>query len=160
VSDVYPKVWDSEGTIATIQADASTYLSASSLPLEPVLAIRAGVRRSWGPYPWFEAAYVGGKSTLRGYDHDRFAGDAAVYTGAELRVRLFHFGGPLPGDLGGLALADAGRVWLHGEQSDRWHTAWGGGLWISVIDRSAILTTTLAKGSERTALYLGLGFAF
>jgi len=160
VSDVYPKVWDSEGTIATIQADASTYLSASSLPLEPVLAIRAGVRRSWGPYPWFEAAYVGGKSTLRGYDHDRFAGDAAVYTGAELRVRLFHFGGPLPGDLGGLALADAGRIWLHGEQSDRWHTAWGGGLWISVIDRSAILTTTLAKGSERTALYLGLGFAF
>lgn len=160
LTDLYPKLWDSEGAIATVQADAATYLAVSSLPLEPVLALRAGVRRSWGPYPWFEAAFVGGKATLRGYDHDRFAGDAAAYGGGDLRVKLLHFGGPLPGDLGALALADAGRVWVDGEESNHWHTAWGGGLWVSVIDRSALLTTTLAKGSERTALYLGLGFAF
>jgi len=132
----------------------------TGLLLEPVLALRAGARRAWGPYPWFEAAFVGGKSTLRGYDHDRFSGDAAMYGGGDLRLRLLRYGGPLPGDFGVLGLFDAGRVWLEGERSNRWHTAWGGGIWMTVIDRSAVVSATVARGSERTALYLGLGFAF
>lgn len=160
LADLYPGLWDDKGAVGTVEAEGSTYLSAISLPLEPVLALRAGLRRSWGPYPWFEAAFVGGKSTLRGYDHDRFAGDAAVYGGADLRVRLLHYGGPFPGELGALLLADAGRAWLDGESSNDWHTAWGGGLWTSVIDESALLTLTIARGSERTAVYFGIGFAY
>src|SRR2546422_7071865 len=40
--------------------------------------------------------------------------------------------GRLPfGDVGILGLADAGRVWIPGEPSDRWHAAAGGGLWLA-----------------------------
>jgi hypothetical protein len=160
IADLYPNWWDGRGTVGTLEADAAVYLPLKALPLEPVLALRAGARRAWGPYPWFEAAFVGGKSTLRGYDHDRFSGDAALYGGGDLRLRLLRYGGPLPGDFGVLGLFDAGRVWLEGERSNRWHTAWGGGIWMSVIDPSAVINATVARGSERTALYLGLGFAF
>ncbi len=160
VADLYPDWWDGHGTVGTVQADAAAYLPLTRLPLEPVLALRAGARRAWGPYPWFEAAFVGGKSTLRGYDHDRFSGDVAIYGGGDLRLRLLRYGGPLPGDFGVLGLFDAGRVWLAGERSNRWHSAWGGGIWMTLIDRSAVVSATLARGSERTAVYLGLGFAF
>jgi hypothetical protein len=160
IADLYPDWWDGRGTVGTLEADAAAYLPLKALPLEPVLALRAGARRAWGPYPWFEAAFVGGKSALRGYDHDRFSGDAALYGGGDLRLRLLRYGGPLPGDFGLLGLFDAGRVWLEGERSNRWHTAWGGGIWLSVIDASAVVSATVARGSERTALYLGLGFAF
>jgi len=136
------------------------YLPITRLPLEPVLALRAGARRSWGPYPWFDAAFVGGKTTLRGYDHDRFAGDAAAYAGADLRLLITRFARPVPGELGVLGLVDAGRVWLSGENSDQWHHSWGGGIWTSLIDPSAVFAATVARGAERTALYLTLGYAF
>jgi hemolysin activation/secretion protein len=124
-----------------------------------VLAVRAGVSRAWGPYPWFESPAVGGEGSLRGYDVGRFAGNTATYGGADLRARLFGFSLGLPGDVGLLALTDVGRVWLDGEDSGRWHSAWGGGMWVSVVDASATLSATLADG-ERTMLYVRGGFAF
>jgi hypothetical protein len=158
--DLYPKLWDSEGTVATVDVDARMYIPMTRLPLEPVLALKAGGRRSWGPYPWFDAAFVGGKTTLRGYDHDRFAGDASVYGGADLRLLVTRFVRPVPGELGVLGLVDAGRVWLTGAPSDRWHHSWGGGIWTSLINPAAIFAVTVARGEERTALYLTLGYAF
>jgi hypothetical protein len=159
-ADVFPRLWNSQGTVAILETDARMYLPITRLPLEPVLALRAGARRSWGPYPWFDAAFVGGKTTLRGYGHDRFAGDAAAYAGADLRLLITRFAQPVPGELGVLGLADAGRVWLSGENSDQWHHSWGGGIWTSLIDPSAVFAATVARGAERTALYLTLGYAF
>ena len=159
-TDVFPKLWDSPGTVAIFEADARMYVPIVRLPLEPVLALRAGARRSWGPYPWFDAAFVGGKTTLRGYDHDRYAGDLAAYAGADLRLLLTHFARPVPGELGVLGLLDAGRVWLSGAGSNGWHRAWGGGIWTSLIEPSAVFAVTMAWGAERTALYLTLGYAF
>ena len=159
-ADLYPKLWDSKGTVGTVDLDARLYVPMVRLPLEPVLALKAGARRSWGPYTWFDASFIGGKSTLRGYDHDRFAGDAAVYGGTDLRLLLTRFARPVPGELGVLGLLDAGRVWLTGENSNRWHHAWGGGVWTSLIDPSVVFAAILARGEERTALYLTLGYPF
>jgi hypothetical protein len=151
-------MWDAEGTFGQVRTSGSMFL-APRLPLSPVLAVRAGGSRAWGPFPWFASPAVGGESTLRGYDLARFAGDAALFGGAELRARLVGFSIGVPGDLGVLALTDIGRVWLAGESSGRWHSAWGGGVWVTVIDRAATLSATLADG-ERTMLYVRGGFAF
>jgi len=159
-ADLYPKLWDSKGTVGTVDLDARLYVPIVRLPLEPVLALKAGARRSWGPYAWFDASFVGGKTTLRGYDHDRFAGDASFYGGADLRLLVTRFARPVPGELGVLGLFDAGRVWATGENSDRWHHAWGGGVWTSLIDPSVVFAAILARGEERTALYLTLGYPF
>jgi hypothetical protein len=155
---IVPGVWDAAGTSASLRASVSAHL-APPLPLAAVLALRAGGSRSFGSYPWFDAPSVGGEATLRGFDLGRFTGDGAVFAGAELRARLFRFSLGLPGEAGFLAATDVGRVWLDGEASDRWHSSLAGGIWVSVIDRAATLSATLADG-ERTMLYVRGGFAY
>jgi hypothetical protein len=59
-----------------------------------------------------------------------------------------------------MALADGGRVFLEGESSDTWHTAWGGGVWLSVLDPNNVLTLQIVRTAERTAAYFRFGFPF
>jgi hypothetical protein len=154
----FPLAWDVEGPFGRTQAEASAYLSPSG-ERSPTLALRAGGIRAWGDFPFQEAAFVGGSRTLRGYPHQRFAGDAAVYGNAELRVPLLQAKLLVRGDLGVTALADAGRVYLDGERSDAWHTALGGGVWFAFLQRSAVASVLFAHG-EKDDLYLSLGFPF
>ena len=58
------------------------------------------------------------------------------------------------------SLGDAGRVWFTGESSDRWHTAVGGGVWVSFLNRASTLTLSVARSDERTGVYVRGGFAF
>ena len=54
---------------------------------------------------------------------------------------------------------DYGRVWFPGEYSHQWHTAYGGGFWLTVINK---ITTKYSwfgsKDSVRFLFELGLGF--
>ena len=53
-----------------------------------------------------------------------------------------------------------GRVWLAGESSDKWHSSWGGGIWIGLLARSNAVAVSWAKSDERTAFYVRAGFSF
>jgi hypothetical protein len=62
--------------------------------------------------------------------------------------------------MGVFGLSDVGRVWLTGESSDKWHTAFGGGLWFAYLNRRNTVTVAFAHGDGRTAVYLRSGFMF
>ena len=111
-----------------------------------------------GAVPFQELVYVGGGTTVRAYPEQRFAGRRGAYGNAELRL----LAGRLAfGDLGVFGLVDAGRVWIAGESSDRWHAAAGGGLWLAWQHRHAnTLSIALARSPERTAIYVRAGFMF
>jgi outer membrane protein assembly factor BamA len=157
----YPAIWDvKRGAFGEVHGDVATYLSATSAPLQPTLALRAGGKRVWGDYPFFEAAFIGGSSTVRGFRPQRFAGDAAVYGNAELRLSLARVFIILPAEMGVFGLADGGRVYVGGQTSDKWHTAAGGGLWFAFLNRDATLTVAAARSQERTGLYVRAGFVF
>jgi hypothetical protein len=156
----FPAIWDVKTAFGEIHGDVATYLSASSSFLQPTLALRAGGKRVWGDYPFHEAAFIGGSSTVRGFRAQRFAGDGAVYGNAELRLRIARVFIILPADLGVFGLADAGRVYLARETSDKWHTAAGGGIWLSFLNRDATFTLAAARSQERTGLYVRAGFVF
>jgi hypothetical protein len=66
----------------------------------------------------------------------------------------------VPADFGIFGLADAGRVFLAGESSDTWHTAFGGGVWLGFLGRANTVSAALASSRERTRLYLQAGFGF
>ncbi len=154
----FPVAWDLDGPFGRAHAEASGFLS---LPGErgPTLALRAGGVRAMGDFPFQEAAFVGGSRTLRGYSYQRFAGDAALYGNAELRAPLFPATLVVRGDLGVTALLDAGRVFVDGEDSDRWHTGVGGGLWFAFLQRKAVASALFAHG-EKDQVYFSLGFPF
>ncbi|MEJ7809799.1 MAG: BamA/TamA family outer membrane protein, partial [Gemmatimonadaceae bacterium] len=155
----YPGIWSAEGPFGAVRAQAATYLSAP-LRLRPVLALRVGGDRVWGEYPFFDAAFLGGASTLRGWREERFAGDASLYGNAELRVVLAKVSLLLPADLGAFGLADGGRVFISEERSDAWHTAFGGGLWVSFLGRANTFSIAAARGREGTGIYFRTGMLF
>jgi hypothetical protein len=163
----FPEVWDvNRGAFGEVHGDASTFLTASSVPLEPTLALRVGGKHVFGNYPFHEAAFIGGGgltgsgSSVRGFRAQRFAGDSALYANAELRLRLSDIYLFLPGEMGVFGLGDIGRVYLDGEQSKIWHAAYGGGIWISFLKREYSLSIAVAKSDERTGIYVSAGFGF
>ena len=66
----------------------------------------------------------------------------------------------MPGEMGMFGLGDIGRVYLEGEVSKKWHSAVGGGLWFSFLERTVGFTVALAKSEERTSFYVSAGFFF
>jgi hypothetical protein len=155
----YPALWSTTDAFGTVEAVATSYLSVP-LPLEPVLAFRAGGAKVWGVYPFHEAATIGGTDSVRGLRRQRFAGDASVYGNAELRLKLVDHRGGLPFRLGILGLADVGRVFLDGESSDVWHRAVGGGLWLSVVKPENTVSFAFARSQGIVRLYFQSGFTF
>lgn len=141
-------------------AEATTYVTAHGAPLRPTLALRAGAKRVFGRYPFHEAAFIGDAATVRLGAQNRYGGDAGAWGNAELRVRLGRTFVLLPGEVGLLALGDLGRVWVRGEASSTWHYALGGGVWWSFVRPTNLLSLYVASSRERTALYLGAGFAY
>ena len=111
-----------------------------------------------GTVPFHELVYLGGGTTIRGYPEQRFAGRSGAYANAELRMRVVWLEAA---DVGVLGLADAGRVWGEADASRRWHTAAGGGLWFAWQHRRAnTVSIAWARGAERAALYVRVGFMF
>jgi hemolysin activation/secretion protein len=112
----------------------------------------------FGPYPYFDAAAIGGTNTVRLGRENRYAGDASVYANAELRLALARQVLGSSFDVGVFGLADVGRVYLEGESSDKWHSAAGGGAWVSVLEPVNTLSIAWARSEQRTAFYLMIGF--
>jgi hypothetical protein len=156
----FPSMLDVEEQFGEAHAEVSTFVASPTLPLEPTLALHLGGKRVWGRFPFQEAAYIGDASTVRLGRQNRFGGEASAYAASELRLFLTKFYFLAPADFGVLGLADVGRVWLDGEESDRWHAAGGGGIWASFLDRAYMVRLSVAKSAERTALYLTIGQGF
>ncbi|HUG41673.1 MAG TPA: hypothetical protein VMM12_14385 [Longimicrobiales bacterium] len=151
----FPGLLDAPGAFGRSAAEARGYLGLWGGG--PLVAVRGGALQAWGPFPVHDAAMIGGRTSLRGYRWQRFAGDAALYGSAELRVPLFRAELITKGRLGVLGLSDAGRVYLDGDSPGGWHTAYGAGLWFSTLGQAVNLTW--ARGEE-DRLYLTLGMPF
>jgi len=158
---VYPAVWDVESTFGEAHGEAATYLTAP-IPAEPTLALRVAGKKVWGTFPFFESAFIGGPSTLRGYRRNRYAGDASVYGNAELRVKFSRVRLLVPIGVGAFGGVDVGRVFSENDpaSADKIHTAFGGGLWFAFIDRRGTATVGIMSGDDITGLYVQTGFAF
>ena len=154
----YPAVMDVEESFGEAHAEVSGLrrLAHAAAPARPGAATWAA-SGSGATFPFQEAAYIGDASTVRLGRQNRYAGNASLYAQSELRLFLTKFYFLAPADFGVLGLADVGRVFLDGEESDQWHAAGGGGIWASFLDRSYMVSLSLARSSERTALYFRIG---
>jgi outer membrane protein assembly factor BamA len=156
---LYPAIWDATSAFGSAEGRAETYLSAPVL-FAPTLALRAAGKKVWGRAPFYESAFLGGPSSLRGYYQQRFAGDASLSSSAELRLTLVRSQGLFPALWGIFGNTDAGRVYVDGRSPGGWHASVGGGAWVALLDRANTFSIGLARGSEQTLLYAGLGFPF
>ncbi len=158
--DYFPKALDVLKPFGGVNAAVSTYWTP---PAEDALtfAVRVAGQKIWGPFPVFEAAYIGGATTVRGLPPQRYAGDASLYSNLEARLRV----GTLPfvvrWDFGVSAIMDAGRVFVTGgEDPDIWHTGLGGGIWAILPDRSAMVYLTVVHNEKTWGVDAGTKFVY
>lgn len=135
---------------------------AAYLKFGPTLALRVGGKKLWGTFPYHEAAFIGGPDTVRGLRRQRYAGDASAFGNAELRLRLFDFKMLVPIDVTVFGLADGGRVFVDGEDSNRWHHGVGGGLGLTFLRPEYTFSIAAARGSDdnKMRLYFQGGYGF
>jgi Omp85 superfamily domain len=161
----YPEFFGNEHAYEKIAGEFRTYIPLVSSRYSR-LVLRFGGEKIWGDYPFYEAAFLGGTTSLRGYDKQRFAGDASLYAGSELRLYLGTFKFLVPVMYGPLAFAETGRVFLDGEDSSAWHSSAGGGLWFGGIESRYSASIAFAQGfddgrlMEDYGIYLKAGFSF
>ena len=57
-------------------------------------------------------------------------------------------------------MTGVGRVWLNGESHGGWHEGYGGGLWMSFLQRPLMASFTAAGGDEEVRYYFNVGLPF
>jgi hypothetical protein len=159
---LFPALWDVDEAFGEVHGSLSTYLTPGGARGAPTLGLRIGAKKVFGPYPFHEAAYVGGTDDLRGFREQRFAGDAAAFGNAEVRLPVARFSLLFPAEFGILGAADVGRVFYDDDPdgSDEWHSAFGGGLWLSFLDRRQTLSFSIMNGDDLTGFYVKAGLHF
>jgi hypothetical protein len=157
----YPKAWSVEEAFGEVHGETALFLSATRSG--PTLALRAGGRQVFGDHvPFHEAAFLGGSDTVRGLLPQRYAGDAAVWGNGELRVSLFRVNLLVPTRFGVFGLYDRGRVFVDGDDEDRWHQAWGGGVFAMFLQPENTFSVAVARDQRTgtTRVYARGGFVF
>ncbi len=154
----YPGIFDKEYKFGKVSGDIRGYLGYKQ---NISLGLRLWGEKVIGDFPFFESAFLGGSKLLRGFAGERFAGDGALLGSAELRLKLFNMNILLPETVGIFTFAETGRVFVKGESSNLWHTGYGAGLFIFLLNRDITLRFTAARSKEREKVfYFGTGFTF
>lgn len=153
----YPKALDVESAFGAVEGWLGGYWGARPWL---VLAARAGGRATFGKYPWYEAAFIGGSDNVRGYRSERFAGDESFFATAEARAPLGTVNILFPLRFGVYGFADVGRVWLEGESSDKWHPGYGAGIFLRDMLTGMSVDGSVSKGDEGVRFYVGFNFTF
>lgn len=159
---LFPAALDVQPTaFGWVEGDAVVHVPLfASGRSSPILVAALGGRVIVGEAPFFESAVLGGRRTLRGYPRERFAGDGALYSSAEIRVPLATtLDGDLPTEVGLHAFVDIGRVWVDGASPEGMHASVGGGLWLAPLERALTVRASIAVSEERVNLIVGTGFA-
>ncbi|WP_165042281.1 hypothetical protein [Dysgonomonas sp. ZJ709] len=104
--------------------------------------------------------YQSASTELRGYRDSRFIGQYSYYQLFDARVDMGKIKNPFtPLKYGLFVGSDFGRVWYPGESSKKWHTSYGGGAWLTIINKITTKYSIFGSGdSVRFMFELGMGF--
>jgi hypothetical protein len=133
--------------------------------LEPsgqlVLATKVKAHLTLGDgFEFYQAASLGASDGLRGYRNQRFTGKNAFYQSTDLRLNLRKVKtGILPLHLGIYGGVDYGRVWVDGEDSNKWNNSIGCGFFANMAEMMTLNLSTF-NSNEGLRFAFALGFAF
>lgn len=112
-------------------------------------------------FEFYQGATLGGDYDLRGYRNERFLGKQSFYQSSDIRWNLGKIRrSVIPMSYGILGGFDYGRVWVNGENSDKWHQSFGGGLWLNGLNVITARITYFKSADEEARIAFGLGFGF
>ena len=161
---------DASGTYTRVTFSARNYIS---LTQRIVLAQRLVLQQTDGDVPLYDLATIqtssssqaeglGGSSSMRGIEKNRFTGRGIGFANLEMRYRFreLRLMGK-PAYLVASAFADAGRVWDDAASANDGglHFSGGGGLRLG-LGPSFLVAFDVGRSSDGTQIYIGLGYPF
>jgi hypothetical protein len=123
------------------------------------LALKIGGTHLEGDPEFYQYGVLGGNQSLRGYRRERFYGKSTFYNTNELRWIPQQESGAFSGHLGLVAFYDQARVWQPGEDSNKLHAGYGGGI-IGVLFKKFAVTAAYGFSEEGRVLHLRVGNFF
>ncbi|MFK5959709.1 MAG: metallophosphoesterase, partial [Lutibacter sp.] len=109
-------------------------------------------------YEFYQASNIGGKEGLRGFRNERFSGKSSYYQNTDLRLNVFKFNaGLVPAKFGVFGGYDYGRVWLSNNNSNKWHSSVGGGIFVNGAGLFTLQTSYFSSDDGGRFMF-GLGF--
>lgn len=110
-------------------------------------------------YEFYQGAILGGDQDLRGYRNGRFVGDRTLLHTSDVRMDLLKIKAGVPMRLGLYGGFDYGRAWFDEENNSKWHSSYGGGIW---LNGAQMITARVSyfKGSDPGRIVFGLNFGF
>jgi len=73
-----------------------------------------------------------------------------LYGIADVKLVVHRVRKIVPGELGVVLDVDAGRVWLEGESSSKWHPSYGAGIFFAPFHRTAVFEAGAGRSVEKT----------
>lgn len=157
---VYEGMGEENNDLVKWSSDFTVYASVSDeSPLSAIF--RAGGGKIFTDnYQYFQGFTLGANNYLRGFNKNRFTGRSSLYSGIEMRLRMFRSKSyVLPGDVGIMGFYELGRVWHPGEDSKVWHDSYGGGLYFLPFNK-VMISAVLGFSPETTLFNFSLGSKF
>lgn len=152
---------DVSKNVTQLSSDMSLFLNLSRAG-GFVLVTRFGAAKNFGEgFEFYQAQYLGGTENLRGYRKYRFAGQSMAFNNTEVRLKIADFRTYIfPGSVGLFLFHDVGRVWAKNDITTiKWHTGYGGGIWLSPLNR-LVITAAYTASKEDNLPLITLGWQF
>lgn len=135
-------------------------ISSGNLVLGTTAEGKVNTGNSGEDFFFYHAPTLGGNNGLRGFRDERFTGKSYFYQSTDLKLRLARIvTGVVPITFGTYGGFDYGRVWVDNDTSSRWHTSYGGGIWLSGLNSFA-LNAGFFLSEEDEIIQVGFGFGF
>ena len=151
---------NTKNTFGYLNSDLGFY---NALNTNKTFVLKTDVRtqiRLGNDLVFYQAANIGGRNGLRGYRTERFTGQNSLVGSADLRFSFPQFKtNTLPLQIGIFGGGDVGRVWISGDFSDKWHSDYGGGFWVTAAD-SLSGTFNFFNSVEGLRFSFGFGLNF
>ena len=141
-------------TYTKFNSDMTIYASLRD-PAKLIGVVSFGGSRIFSKsFEFFQAVAIG-NNRLHGFRASRYLGKSTLYGSMELRYRLFNLKSYIiPGPIGLTGFYDIGRVWMDGEDSKRWHSAYGGGFYFVPYNKFMVSGSIGFSGKENMFTFI------
>jgi hypothetical protein len=112
-------------------------------------------------FDFYQGATLGGDYDLRGFRNQRFLGNQSFFQSSDIRYSIGKIKNSIvPMSYGVFGGFDYGRVWLNGENSNKWHQSIGGGIWLNGLNAITTRLTYFKSADDQGRITFGLGLGF
>ncbi len=150
--DIYPVTLNNKNVFYKAGFEFDSYYTLKSFTTT-TFNLKAGGKRLWYDYPFFEAVFLGGTETLPGYRSERFSGDAYLFSMLKANVYITELFYLLKAKTGLLLLGGAGRVFSKNDTSGILHESYGVGLFLNSFNDTIKFEIIVATTPETRSAY-------